>query len=141
MSLCDYFCARLRPTRWADAFVTNTIHKGSRAATASASFPVRVSTEENRHCANSPRIDRDRGWASCQRSKVVNNGEVTLSGTVRTREEKRRSEDLTDTVTGVREVHNNLRVRGWQEGRAALKRQELGAAAHEVIKGKEEVPR
>lgn len=58
---------------------------------------------------------------------TVNNGEVTLSGTVRTREEKRRSEDLTDTVTGVREVHNSLHVRGRQEGRAALKRQELGA--------------
>jgi osmotically-inducible protein OsmY len=41
---------------------------------------------------------------------TVKNGEVTLSGAVREREDKRRSEDLTDNVSGVREVHNNLRV-------------------------------
>lgn len=41
---------------------------------------------------------------------AVNNGEVTLSGTVRDRHQKRRSEDLIDNVTGVRDVHNNLRV-------------------------------
>jgi osmotically-inducible protein OsmY len=46
----------------------------------------------------------------------VNNGEVTLSGTVPEREDKRRSEDLIENISGVREVHNNLRVSGWQEG-------------------------
>jgi osmotically-inducible protein OsmY len=40
----------------------------------------------------------------------VNNGEVTLGGTVRTRGDKRLSEDLIERVAGVREVHNNLRV-------------------------------
>lgn len=40
----------------------------------------------------------------------VNNGEVTLSGTVGSRQEKRRSEDVIENVTGVREVHNSLRV-------------------------------
>lgn len=47
---------------------------------------------------------------------TVNNGEVTLSGIVRHRAEKRRSEDLTESVAGVREVHNNLRVSRSQEG-------------------------
>lgn len=40
----------------------------------------------------------------------VANGEVTLSGTVRGRGEKRRSEDLAESIAGVRDVHNNLRV-------------------------------
>jgi osmotically-inducible protein OsmY len=40
----------------------------------------------------------------------VANGEVTLSGTVRGRDEKRRSEDLAESIGGVRDVHNNLRV-------------------------------
>jgi osmotically-inducible protein OsmY len=38
-------------------------------------------------------------------------GELTLSGSVRTREEKRFTEDLVERITGVREVNNNLRVR------------------------------
>lgn len=38
-------------------------------------------------------------------------GELTLSGSVRTREEKRLTEDLVERVTGVREVNNHLRVR------------------------------
>ena len=47
----------------------------------------------------------------------VNNGEVTLQGTVRGRQEKRMAEDLIDQVSGVKQVHNELRVsdRG-QEG-------------------------
>ena len=38
------------------------------------------------------------------------NGEVTLSGLVSDRAQKRRAEDLIEHVSGVREVHNNLRV-------------------------------
>ena len=38
-------------------------------------------------------------------------GEITLSGSVRTREEKRFTEDLVERITGVREVNNDLRVR------------------------------
>ena len=40
----------------------------------------------------------------------VANGEVTLAGTVRSREEKRRAEDIAESVPGVRHVQNNLRV-------------------------------
>ena len=40
----------------------------------------------------------------------VRNGEVTLNGTVRRKEDKRRIEDVAD-IDGVRNVQNNLRVR------------------------------
>ena len=40
----------------------------------------------------------------------VTNGEVTLGGSVGDRRQKRRSEDLIENLSGVREVHNNLRV-------------------------------
>jgi hypothetical protein len=46
---------------------------------------------------------------------MVSNGEVTLSGTVRSRYEKRRSEDVSERIAGVRDVHNNLRVSGSRE--------------------------
>lgn len=46
---------------------------------------------------------------------TVKNGEVTLSGTVTERDDKRRSEDDAENVSGVREVHNNLRVNRGQE--------------------------
>jgi osmotically-inducible protein OsmY len=42
---------------------------------------------------------------------TVNNGEVTLSGTVGDRYQKRRSENISESVAGVRDVHNNLSVR------------------------------
>lgn len=44
----------------------------------------------------------------------VTGGEVTLSGTVHNRMEKRRAEDLVENLSGVREVRNELRVGGTQ---------------------------
>ena len=41
---------------------------------------------------------------------AVSGREVTLSGTVRSREEKRRAEDIAEAVSGVTHVQNNLRV-------------------------------
>lgn len=41
---------------------------------------------------------------------AVQSGEVTLSGTVTARVDKRRAEDLADDVSGVKHVQNNLRV-------------------------------
>ena len=41
----------------------------------------------------------------------ISKGEVTLSGSVRTREEKRFTEDIVERISGVREVNNNLKVR------------------------------
>ena len=40
----------------------------------------------------------------------VKNSEVTLNGTVNNRNDKRRSEDIADSVSGVTHVQNNLRV-------------------------------
>jgi osmotically-inducible protein OsmY len=40
----------------------------------------------------------------------VNSAEVTLSGTVNSRDEKRRAEDIIEDLSGVRDVHNSLRV-------------------------------
>ncbi len=40
----------------------------------------------------------------------VENGEVTLEGTVNSRREKRMAEDAVEDLHGVREVHNRLRV-------------------------------
>jgi len=41
---------------------------------------------------------------------TVNEGEAILSGTVGTRHDKRMAEDIADSVTGVKNVQNNLRV-------------------------------
>ena len=41
---------------------------------------------------------------------VVNNSMVTLTGRVSSREEKRRAEDIADSVSGVTDVSNQLRV-------------------------------
>ena len=41
---------------------------------------------------------------------VVNKGEVILSGTVTSREQKRRAEDVAERISGVKDVTNQLRV-------------------------------
>jgi hypothetical protein len=51
---------------------------------------------------------------------TVSKGEVTLSGTVEERWEKRAIEDLAVNVRGVHDVHNRVRVRP-QEDRAAAR--------------------
>ncbi|HEV7251735.1 MAG TPA: SWFGD domain-containing protein [Mesorhizobium sp.] len=43
---------------------------------------------------------------------TVSNREVTLSGEVMSREDKRRAEDIAESVSGVAHVQNNLRVKG-----------------------------
>jgi hypothetical protein len=47
----------------------------------------------------------------------VQDCEVTLSGTVTSREDKRRAEDLVEDISGVRHVQNEIRVE--REGRGA----------------------
>ena len=46
----------------------------------------------------------------------VKNGEVTLTGTVESRQAKRLAEDLLDSVSGVKDVHNQLRVQQPSQG-------------------------
>ena len=40
----------------------------------------------------------------------VENGEVTLTGTVESRQAKRLAEDILDSISGVKDIHNQLRV-------------------------------
>ena len=60
-------------------------------------------------------------WLDAQGIEVtVANGEVTLTGTVRSREDKRRAEVLAEGVSGVDNVQNNLRAaRPGDEAQAA----------------------
>jgi hypothetical protein len=48
----------------------------------------------------------------------VQNGEVTLSGTVSDRLAKRHAEDMIERVSGVKDVQNNIRVRDRDTGRS-----------------------
>jgi osmotically-inducible protein OsmY len=50
-------------------------------------------------------------WVDATEIEIeVKDGEVTLTGTVQSREEKRRAEDAVERVSGVRDVHNQIRV-------------------------------
>jgi osmotically-inducible protein OsmY len=49
---------------------------------------------------------------------TVSSGEITLDGTVTSREAKRRAEDVVEDVSGVKHVQNNLRVQTSQSGSA-----------------------
>jgi osmotically-inducible protein OsmY len=59
--------------------------------------------------------DDDRVDASNIRVQIENDA-VVLSGTVNSRDEKRRAEDLVESISGVRHVENRLRVGGGSSG-------------------------
>lgn len=59
----------------------------------------------------SDRLTDDPGLDASNIEVRVSNGEVTLSGMVNSRWDKRRAEDIADDVSGVKHVQNNLRVR------------------------------
>lgn len=56
------------------------------------------------------RLDNDRRLDASDIEVIVEGGEVTLNGTVRNRDDKRRAEDLAE-LRDVAHVQNNLRVR------------------------------
>lgn len=56
------------------------------------------------------RLTDDPGVDASNIEVEVQDGEVTLSGTVSDRRQKRRAEDCADTVGGVTHVQNNLRI-------------------------------
>ena len=56
----------------------------------------------------------------------VENGEVTLTGTVESRQDKRLAEDIADRCSGVQEVHNQLRVKHRVAGRSQGEQSESG---------------
>jgi osmotically-inducible protein OsmY len=51
---------------------------------------------------------------------AVRDGEVTLTGIVRSRHEKRDAEETIESIPGVRDVHNQLRVERWQPSQSPL---------------------
>lgn len=54
---------------------------------------------------------------------TVENGEVTLTGTVSHRDDKRRAEDVVEDISGVKHLQNNLRVQNqasWSRGTGTL---------------------
>lgn len=61
----------------------------------------------------------DDSWLDASDIEVsVNQGEVTLSGHVDSRQSKRRAEDCADRIAGVKHVQNNLRVKSANSSRA-----------------------
>jgi len=64
----------------------------------------RIREDVNERLTDHPHID------ASDIEVQVQNGEVTLSGTVDDRQAKRLAEDITESVSGVREVHNQIRV-------------------------------
>lgn len=57
------------------------------------------------------RLERD-GWVDATDVEIsINAGEISLRGTVETREMRRRAEEIVDSISGVRHVTNDLRVR------------------------------
>lgn len=57
------------------------------------------------------RLTEDRELDAAGIEVRVEGGEVTLSGTVESRADRRRAEDLAESVSGVTHVTNNLRAR------------------------------
>lgn len=53
----------------------------------------------------------------------VNNGEVTLTGTVESRQAKRMAEDAVESIPGIKDVHNQLRV---QQGQGQMSQGQMG---------------
>jgi osmotically-inducible protein OsmY len=65
----------------------------------------RIADDINDRLTQDPAID------ASEIEVAVRDGEVTLSGTIFRKEDKRRAEDLADRVSGVTHVQNNLRLR------------------------------
>ena len=60
-------------------------------------------------------------WLDCSEVEVtVSNGEVTLTGSVNSRQEKFLLEEIADDVSGVNEVHNQVRVKREQRQQGSL---------------------
>ena len=64
----------------------------------------RIREDANDRLTDDPRVD------ASNITVTVQSGEVTLNGTVPSRNEKRRAEDLAEAISGVKHVQNNLRV-------------------------------
>jgi hypothetical protein len=65
----------------------------------------RIREDINERLTDHPHID------ASEIEVKVQNGEVTMTGTVDERHAKRLAEDIAESVSGVREVHNQIRIR------------------------------
>lgn len=87
------------------------------------------------------RLTEDRGVDASSIQVTVQAGEVTLDGTVPSREQKRRAEDCVDDLSGVKHVQNNLRVqqRSEQSGAGTTsqssRNQSLGESSYDRTEG------
>jgi osmotically-inducible protein OsmY len=79
----------------------------------------RIREDVNERLTQDPEID------ASEIEVQVKGGEVMLIGIVEMRYAKRRAEDLIESISGVREVHNQLRTRSGHETRSA---NELGGS-------------
>lgn len=61
------------------------------------------------------RLTEDDRLDACDIEVKVDAGEVTLNGQVERREDKRRAEDIAESVSGVKHLQNNLRIRPFAE--------------------------
>lgn len=68
-------------------------------------------------------LTRHPGLDASEIEVKVSNGEVTLSGTVDSRQDKRMAEDAAESCPGVRDVHNQLRVSGGGAGARGTERE------------------
>ena len=59
----------------------------------------------------------------------VSGGEVTLSGVVNDRESKRIAEDVAENVSGVKDVHNHIRLQIRVEGQSSPGQPSTGQTA------------
>jgi hypothetical protein len=62
----------------------------------------------------------------------IQNGEVTLTGFVDSRDAKRAAEDCAEDVQGVREVHNHLRIRSHADTEGVGRTSVLGLTEHDM---------
>jgi osmotically-inducible protein OsmY len=79
-------------------------HHRGRGPKGYARSDERIREDVNDRLTDDPHLD------ASEIEVTVQNREVTLSGTVNSRSEKRRAEDIAESVSGVTHVQNNLRV-------------------------------
>jgi hypothetical protein len=88
----------------------------------------RIKEDANERLTQDPHLDAGEIEVS------VKDGEVTLTGTVEARNDKRRAEDLIDNISGVREIHNQLRA---QSSQTASEGASAGNSRQEMHSGKD----
>jgi BON domain len=101
---------------WSQGRRWNMPEQGQHAGRGPRSFKrqdSRIEEDVNEQLTRHPMVD------ATDVEVQVQNGEVTLRGYVDSREAKRMSEDVAESVFGVKDVHNQLKVKQRAEDRKA----------------------